>query len=383
MWGCSRSLSGIGRLGSSLIARDRLGEKPLYYGWQGDTFLFASELRALHSHPDFRPQPSRDALCLLLRYGYIPAPHSIYEGIFKLPPASYLSVSLDERASTPNLYWSFAAAAQAGEQAPFEGDDRAATDELEDHLRRAIQSQCVADVPLGALLSGGIDSSTVVALMRAKSSQQVKTFTIGFAEEQYNEAAHAAEVAKYLETDHTELIVSPADALSLIPQLPKLYDEPFGDSSQIPTQLVMQLARRRVTVALSGDGGDELFGGYNRYRFIPELSRRIGRVPMPLRRALGTSLLALSSAHWDYLLRPVAPVLGITQIGEKLHKFGTRINNAGNINDLFLPVHRGSDPADVVGGRRPAHCFRTERLASAAEQCAQMMALIRSTYLTR
>ncbi len=248
------------------LARDRLGEKPLYYGWLGDIFVFGSELKALRAHPGWRGEVDRNVLASFMRYGYVPLPHSIYRGISKLLPGTWLSLGPETPAGVapaPTFYWRALESARA----PRYGDlsDEAAADALETELRRAIGGQMVADVPLGAFLSGGVDSSTVVALMQAQSQRPVRTFSIGFAESDYDEARHAKAVAAHLETNHTELYLAPADALAVIPKLPEMYDEPFGDSSQIPTHLVAALARRHVTVSLSGDGGDELFGGYARF----------------------------------------------------------------------------------------------------------------------
>ena len=251
------------------LARDRLGEKPLYYGWQGSgnerVFLFGSELKALKAHPAFAADIDRGALCLLLRHNYIPAPYSIYQGIVKLEPGCLLSVSLTQPEPRIWKYWDVVEVARAGVAQPFAGTADQAVDALEVLAKDAVRQQMMADVPLGAFLSGGIDSSTVVALMQAQSSRPVKTFTIGFNEEGYNEAVHAKAVARHLGTEHTELYVSPQQAMEVIPLLPGLYCEPFADSSQIPTFLVSQLAKQHVTVSLSGDAGDELFSGYNRF----------------------------------------------------------------------------------------------------------------------
>ncbi len=249
------------------LARDRVGEKPLYYGVHGRTFLFGSELKALQVHPEFERRVDEQAMCLYLRHGYIPAPWSIWSGIKKLVPGSVLKVNLgfSNGLAEPENYWTLSESIECGSREPFSGSDNDAINEFDSLLRRAVANQMVADVPLGAFLSGGIDSSSIVALMQAQSSRPVKTYTIGFTESKYDEAIHAAEIAKYLGTDHTELYVSPRQAMSVIPQIPVLYDEPFGDSSAIPTFLVSQLASQHVTVALSGDGGDELLGGYGRY----------------------------------------------------------------------------------------------------------------------
>ncbi len=248
------------------LVRDRMGIKPLYYGWCGETFLFGSELKALRAHPAFPADIDRGALALLMRYGYVPAPYSIYRNIRKLPPGTILTLTASgPREPEPQPFWSLRDVAERGVRQPFEGTFNEAVDRLEHLLSDAIRLRMIADVPLGAFLSGGIDSSTVVALMQKQSSRPVKTFTIGFTEQEYNEAAYAKGVAKHLGTEHTEHYVTPKEALDVIPNLPSMYDEPFADSSQIPTFLVSALARKHVTVSLSGDGGDELFCGYNRY----------------------------------------------------------------------------------------------------------------------
>jgi asparagine synthase (glutamine-hydrolysing) len=251
-----------------ILARDRAGEKPLYYGWQDGALYFGSELKALSANPNFTPEIDRNVLAEYLRRGFIQAPHSIYRGIYKLRAASYLRVSADgQRGALPEstAYWSLADTVANGNAAPFAGTDSEAIACLESHLMRSVALQRVADVPLGAFLSGGIDSSVVVAMMQAQSVLPVRTFTIGFSEESHNEAMHALRVARHLGTNHTELYVTADEAMTVIPSLPSMYDEPFGDSSAIPTILVSRVARQEVTVSLSGDGGDELFGGYSRY----------------------------------------------------------------------------------------------------------------------
>ncbi|NGM87654.1 asparagine synthase (glutamine-hydrolyzing) [Parapusillimonas sp. SGNA-6] len=309
------------------LARDRFGEKPLYWGWQGNSLLFGSELKALKAHPSFRAGIDRGAIALLLRHGYIAAPHSIYEHIHKLPPGHYVSIDLgrqpEARMALPAPYWTLNEAVHAGMADPFEGDDASAVDAVERQLTASIRDQMLADVPLGAFLSGGVDSSVIVALMQSQSRRPVRSFTIGFEDQRYDEAVHAQAIARHLGTSHTELVVTAGDALATIPGLPDIYDEPFADSSQIPTLLVSRLARESVTVALSGDAGDELFGGYNTYRFAPALWRRFGRLPTSVRKAAAAGLTGVSTASWDSLIQPLNKFLpgrlrGVT--GEKLHK---------------------------------------------------------------
>jgi asparagine synthase (glutamine-hydrolysing) len=278
------------------LARDRMGEKPLYYGWQGALFLFGSELKALRAHPEFAPAIDRDALAAYLTCGYVAAPLSIYSGIFKLPPGMLLSVPASQAQASPGSpkpYWALRDRALEQRIRPFTGSDAEAVEQLRELLVRSVRQQSVADVPLGAFLSGGTDSSTVVALMQAHASQPVRTFTIGFHESAYQEAQHARAIADHLGTRHTELLVSPQEAMQAIPRLPGIYDEPFGDSSAIPTLLVSLLARRQVTVALSGDGGDELFAGYARYGRTLSMWRRLQRMPFPMRYTLARGIDAL------------------------------------------------------------------------------------------
>lgn len=268
------------------LARDRLGEKPLYWGWCGETLLFGSELKALKAYPNFNAEVDRGALSLLLRYNYIPAPYTIYQGIEKLPAGQYVQIKKGQGRADVQVkaYWQLSQAIEYGLANQFKGTDAQATDSLEQAIRQAVDGQMLSDVPLGAFLSGGVDSSTVVALMQQQSKQPVRTFAIGFDEPGYNEARYAKEVAQYLGTDHTELYVSAKDALDLVPRLPHIYCEPFADSSQLPTFLVSRMAKQHVTVALSGDGGDELFGGYNPYQFAPQVWHKLKTLPLPLRQ---------------------------------------------------------------------------------------------------
>lgn len=337
------------------LARDRLGEKPLYYGWQGQgdkaCFLFGSDLAALKAHPAFAAPIDRAALCLLMRHGYIGAPHSIHQGIHKLLPGYLLTVSLQRHEPVLAQYWSLPEVALRGMAAPLQGDAGQVAGQLEALLREAIGQQMVADVPLGAFLSGGIDSSTVVALMQAQSSRPVRTFSIGFHEAGYDEAGHAKAVAQHLGTEHTELYVTPQQALEVIPGLPGLYSEPFADSSQIPTFLVSQLARQHVTVALSGDAGDELFGGYDRYPQASRLWRAISGLPRFLRTPAAAGIRMAPPAAWNawtYPLRPLLPAsLRRASIGDKLHK-GAALLSAGDIDALYRMLLRHWEPGGLV-----------------------------------
>ncbi|MEO8260462.1 MAG: asparagine synthase (glutamine-hydrolyzing) [Acidobacteriota bacterium] len=303
------------------LARDRIGEKPLYYGWSGRSFLFGSELKALRQHPDWRAEIDRAAIAVYLRHSYIPAPHSIYAGVRKVVPGTIVVVG-PGRQLREQRYWSMAEAAEHGTSNPLAISETEAASELERLLQRTIRQQMVADVPLGAFLSGGVDSSLVVAMMQAASTRPVKTFTMKFDEAGYDESAHARAVAGHLETEHTELTVTPADALAAIPLLPEVYDEPFSDSSQVPTLLVSKLARQHVTVSLSGDGGDEFFGGYPRYAHIIGLWRKLRWTPYPVRLLCARALQAVPVSRWDAMLGclPASSWAHTVANGERLHR---------------------------------------------------------------
>ena len=378
------------------LGRDRLGEKPMYYGWQGQgegaAFLFGSELKALKAHPAFAAAIDRGALSLLMRHGYIPAPHSIYQGISKLQPGCLMTLSLAERTPKLMTYWSGKSVVEEGLAQPFAGTSEQAVDTLESLLKDAVRKQMMADVPLGAFLSGGVDSSTIVALMQAVAKEQggspVKTFTIGFNESGYNEAEHAKAVAHHLGTDHTELYVSPQQALDVIPKLPGLYCEPFADSSQIPTFLVSQMARQHVTVSLSGDAGDELFGGYNRYVLGQQLWSKLQLLPVGARRAMAGALTSLSPTTWNRLLGPVQRFMpkNVAQenIGDKLHK-GAGVMFAGSSAELYRRlVSQWQDPAmAVIGGTEPLTVLTDVSQQPATDQFVhQMMALDMLSYLS-
>lgn len=369
------------------LARDRLGEKPLYYGWQDGIFLFGSELKALKAHPAFRAEIDRDALTLFLRHNTIPAPYSIYQDIHKLPPGTFLQLHIGQKDVRPVAYWSARSMAEAGQRNLFRGSDAEAVTELERLLGQAVGGQMVADVPLGAFLSGGIDSTTVVALMQAQSARPVKTFTIGFNEAGYNEAEHAHAVARHLGTEHTELYVTPQDAMDVIPNLSAIYDEPFADSSQIPTFLVSRLARGHVTVSLSGDGGDELFGGYNRYFWARNLWRRLGWMPRPLRAALAGVLTTLPPAAWNMAFQKLGqwlpPRLRYANPGDKLHK-AAEILAVRSPEEIYLGlVSHWKIPAQLVPGSHEPPILLTDpaHRADLPDFEHRMMVLDTVTYL--
>jgi asparagine synthase (glutamine-hydrolysing) len=295
------------------LARDRLGEKPLYYGWQKGVFLFGSELKALRAHPRFAASVDWSAAASFLRTNYISAPGSIYEGIHKLRPGTILSLTEADRISRtvpkPIPYWSVEEAASRGMERPFHGSFHDAVDELGELLGRAVKEQSLADVPVGAFLSGGIDSSTIVALMRHATSSSITTFSIGMPEASMDESQHAKAVANHLQTNHVAHVIQPHEALELIPILPTIWDEPFADSSQIPTYLVSRLARYKVTVALSGDGGDELFLGYPRYALCQKIWRSRGLRGIPWTVALDL-MSGAPGAHAAAAARKMRSVLG-------------------------------------------------------------------------
>ena len=334
------------------LGRDRLGEKPLYYGWVDGTFVFASELKALRPFPGFNTDIDRRSLTGLLRYNYIPEPYSIYKGIRKLPPASLLTWDGSDSRPEPKLYWNLREVVEHGLDHQLKCSDAEATDELEALLKRAVGMRMISDVPLGAFLSGGIDSSLTVALMQSQSSRPVRTFTIGFHEKEYNEAQLAKEVAKHLGTDHTEFYVTPKDALDVIPKLPSLYDEPFSDYSQIPTYLVCGLARQHVTVALSGDAGDELFGGYERYAMGRSIHDKFYWMPPIMRSIAGHAMTALPAGAWNGLARAAGPLMPgrfrNVPFGDKLHKLAEVVSSPG-MDALYLNLMSyWKKPLDVV-----------------------------------
>ena len=337
------------------LVRDRFGEKPLYYGRLADgTFAFASELKALRAHPAWQGEVDREALTQLLRHNCIPAPRSIYRGVVKLRPASWLTLRADGEVDE-GCYWDVAQIARRGTCQPLVLTDAEATGRLETLLSGAVHGQMLSDVPLGAFLSGGIDSSTIVSLMQRHSTQPVRTFSIGFDSGAHDEAVHAKAVARHLGTHHTELYVTAADALAVVPRLPALYDEPFADSSQIPTFLVAQLARRDVCVALSGDAGDELFAGYNRYLLAARYWRALERVPLPVRRALARGALAVSPTSWDAVAR-IMRWHAANNMGDKVHKLAASVLPARTASAMYraLSSHWTDPAAVVVGGYEAA-----------------------------
>jgi asparagine synthase (glutamine-hydrolysing) len=371
------------------LGRDRLGEKPLYYGWQGDAnvFLFGSELKALKAHPAFNATINRNALALFMRHSYIPAPYSIWQNIYKLQPGCLLTLSNHQKEPVIDSYWSGKQVVENSLNSPFTGTPEQAVSKLEAILHDAISQQMLADVPLGAFLSGGVDSSTIVALMQAQSNQPVRTFSIGFNEAQYNEAEHAKAVAKHLGTQHTELYVTADDALNVIPNLPFLYDEPFSDCSQIPTFLLAKMARQHVTVALSGDAGDELFCGYNRYLIASKIWNKLSHLPVGLRRVISNGLTSISPNTWDCIASPLMGILperfSLKNFGDKLYK-GAGVLSSQTSTDVYLNlVSHWHDPARLVlNSTEPKTVLTTPDIQpKTVTDVERMMALDMLTYL--
>ncbi|MDC0055080.1 asparagine synthase (glutamine-hydrolyzing) [Pseudomonadota bacterium] len=374
-WGLEKTLSSlIGMFSFALwdkknkklsLVRDRVGEKPLYYGWTKNGFIFGSELKALKKFPSFENSIDRNALKQYFRYNYIPAPFSIYENIFKLEPGAFIVSSVDglrAKSVESKAYWSLSRKIK-NSAFQLDVDEKTQLNLVENQLKQSINQQMIADVPLGAFLSGGIDSSLIVSLMQEQSTSKVKTFTIGFDNSMYDESPFAKEVAKHLGTDHHELFVTAEQTREVIPLLPEIYDEPFSDSSQIPTYLVCKAARQKVTVALSGDAGDEIFGGYNRYFWGPNIWNKISWLPFSVRKVLGNSINKISIDNWNKL----GFILnffnkgshGISSFGDKIHKMSERLKYVNSIDELY---------ESLVTEWRPNHNLVKETLNSNEEE---------------
>ncbi len=355
------------------LVRDRFGEKPLYYGWVGSgsrrAFLFGSELKAFRAYNGFDNAICREALAQYMRYMVVPAPRSIYKNIFKLEPGCLLTIQGSVTGCAPSQplrppvsyrnikikrWWALSDTLHTVAKQHIT-DEVEELEKLEQCLREAVRLQSQADVPRGAFLSGGVDSSMTVALMQQQASHAIKTFTVGFEDATFDESQFACKVAKHLGTDHTELLVTSAEAQKVIPLLPNIYDEPFADSSQIPTYLVSKVARQQVAVALSGDAGDELFGGYNRYFWGPRIWAKLAWLPYSMRQILGLAIRAIPIAGWDTLSRPINTLMNsgdrIVRVGEKAHNLSNRLHSVRNVDDLYLSLlSKWQDPARVVRG---------------------------------
>lgn len=334
--------------------RDRFGKKPLYIGWVGDDLVFSSELKSLHAHPDFKPEIDRDVLAQYMSYGYVQAPHCIFQNIWQMLPASLMSLDLERIEKHENLsakmqtYWALKDVVAEGKANIITKPEGQIIDEFEGKLQHAVNQRMISDVPFGAFLSGGIDSSSVVALMQTNATGPTKTFSIGFDEAGYNEADHAKEIAKYLRTDHQEFYVSAQDAMDVIPSLPDIYDEPFADPSQIPTYLISKLARDEVTVVLTGDGGDEILAGYDRHVKIPHLWGNLNFLPYPLRKLICSAAAKMPDAVYQ-TLKPRSPLFP-AQVKRALNLM--KHKDADNIYEALV-MHWSPDV--VVKGISPKH----------------------------
>ena len=344
-----------------ILARDRFGKKPLYLYLESNLIAFASELKALRELPGFSPKVDRESLTSYLRYNYVPAPRSIFERVVKILPGSFVTATFQKGVPTTvqNVYWDARTRRDHARITPNSGSESETLNQLDTLLRDSVAIRMIADVPLGAFLSGGIDSSLVVALMQAQSARPIKTFCVGFSEGEYNEAPFASAVARHLGTNHTETLLTPRDALDRVPRLASIFDEPFADSSQLPTLLVSEVARREVTVALSGDGGDEIFCGYYRYALGRDMWRRFQRLPLSIRRMLSQGIKSISPKAWDAILRHLRPILPrplrVSTPGDRLHKFASvlALNSAGAFYQRLVS-HWTSPDEIVVGGFEPS-----------------------------
>lgn len=338
---------------SLILCRDRMGEKPLYYGWHGKgdsaVFLFGSELKAMQCHPKFNSTICSNALASFLQNMTVTGTNSIYSGTYKLEPGTLLNINLHSKKHLVTKYWSLVDAASNGQADRFDGSPEEAIDKLENLLKNAVSDQMISDVPLGAFLSGGVDSSAIVALMQTQSSRRIKTFSIGFSEDDYNEAVFAKKVAGYLGTDHTEMYVNAYQAMDVIPKLATIYDEPFADSSQIPTFLVSQMARKQVSVALSGDAGDELFAGYNRYQLTESLWPKLSLVPRSFRKVFGWGINQFSPSSLERVASQFPASKSWIGLGDKLHK-GASVMSADSITSLYsgLLATGWKDPSGIL-----------------------------------
>ncbi len=369
---------------SLTLARDSMGEKPLFYGWQGNTFIFGSELKALKRHPEFKGEINRDALSLFLMHNYVPAPYSIYQGINKLLPGTMIKIFSDQNpgSETTLKYWSINKVIE--HQTLNNMSDNDLIHSLERKLLKSVESQMLSDVPIGSLLSGGIDSSLITALMQKISNQPIKTFTIGFDDRHFNEAEHALLISNHLQTDHNELYVSSEDSLSVVPYLASFWDEPFADSSQIPTFLVMRLASKNIKVALSGDGADELFGGYNRYRFAPKIWKQIGWMPNQLKIFISKLLTSIPASKLDSISFPISKFIGVSQIGQKMHKLGNRFSQFNSLDKFYLSLVSEWPNVDkiLLNYKEPLYLLNDfKNWPNTADPATRMMALDSLTYL--
>ena len=364
------------------LARDRMGEKPLYWAIVDGLVLFGSELKALRAHPGWEPGLSRGAIAAFLRHNYVPGPFTIYQDVYKLPPAGFVKIG---RVGGPEtgVYWDLAGVVSQGRRDALRADEDELVEELDALLRDVVSRRMVADVPLGAFLSGGYDSSTVVALMQSAAPRPVKTFTISFENAAFDESKHAEAVARHLGTEHTTFPVSGAEALDVVPKLADMYDEPFADSSQVPTHIVSALTRKRVTVALSGDGGDELFSGYNRYQWAETVWRPSGKAPLPLRRFASSAIRVVPPGAYDRIARYVPYLRHVPQVGYKAHRLA-QTRAVPSIDSVYYQlVSHDQNPGELVNGAEEVRtdCWKQNLRALLPDPVDRMRYLDMCTYL--
>ena len=370
-----------------ILARDRIGEKPLYYGYNNNIFFFGSELKSLLANPEFKAQINRDSVALQLRNAYIPAPYSIFKNIYKLLPGHYIKITQQDlknnKLQDSQSYWTYINDAAKQEKNVSSLNIEIEQDKLEKILLNTVKNQMISDVPLGAFLSGGIDSSTIVALMQSASFKPIKTFTIGFNEDQLNEAKYAKAIANHLGTDHTELYVSSSDIINTIDQLPVIYDEPFSDSSQIPTILVSNLAKKNVSVSLSGDGGDELFSGYNRYKISEKFWNVLSKIPHPMRQIISSGIQSVPPKYWNTFSNLTTLGKKYNNFGDKMHK-GSKVLESKNLYEVYYKlISNWENPTAVVLNSNEPNTLLTTLKSKLTEFNNQekMMILDSLTYL--
>jgi asparagine synthase (glutamine-hydrolysing) len=364
------------------LTRDRMGEKPLYWAIINGLVLFGSELKALRAHPGWKPDLNRGAIAAFLRHNYVPGPFTIYQDVYKLPPAGFVKIGSGS-GPEKGVYWDLATVVSRGRRDALRADEEELVDELDELVRDVISRRMVADVPLGAFLSGGYDSSTVVAVMQKASPRPVKTFTISFENAAFDESKHAEAVAAHLGTEHTTFPVSGAEALDVVPKLADMYDEPFADSSQIPTHIVSALTRKRVTVALSGDGGDELFSGYNRYQWAETVWRSGSKMPIPLRRLVSSTIRAVPPGTYDSIARYVPYLRQVPQVGHKAHRLAHTLSVPSIDSVYYQLVSHHQSPGELVKGSQEVRtaCWDQNLTALLPDPVDRMRYLDMSTYL--
>lgn len=368
------------------LARDRFGEKPLYYGWQNNTFLFSSELKPLTLHPAFEKEVNKGSIALLLKHGYIPTPYCIWKNISKLPSAHYIVISENQTQPEVKCYWSFTDMVESAEEVKVSLTDDEAVNQVEYLLTKSIERQMISDVPLGALLSGGIDSSLVTALMQKVHTSPIKTFSIGFEDPKFDESKYAEAVAEHLGTEHTSLIMKPSDLLELVPDIAKIYDEPFADKSQLPTTIVSRLAKKHVTVVLSGDAGDEIFGGYSRYYLIQNLWSKLDKLPKMARKSLSELLTTFSPEQSNLLFGWFFKLIDRPTLPDKVYKLGERLAQVNGLDELYLAyITELNNPEKFIKGLNvtPEYFLGdTLNWPNINNPIERMMAIDTLTYLT-